>query len=51
VGLGIFVFYEAIGYREGRLLMSQWAVEMMDNGIVEHWAGIADLWYLCTPHA
>ncbi len=33
VGLGIS-FYEAIGYGQGRLSTSQWAAEMMDNGIV-----------------
>jgi hypothetical protein len=51
VGLEIFITYEAIGYGQGRLLVSQWAVEMMDKGIVKRWAGVAYLWYLSTPHA
>jgi hypothetical protein len=44
-------FYEAIGYGQVRLLTSQWAAEMTDNGIVKRWGGVADLWYLSTPHA
>jgi hypothetical protein len=51
VGLGIFIFYEAIGYGQGQLLVSQWAAELMDNGIIKRWAGITNLCYLSTPHA
>jgi hypothetical protein len=47
VGLGIFIFHEPIGYGQGRLLTTQWAAEMMADGIVKHRAGIADL---STPH-
>jgi hypothetical protein len=50
-GFGDFIFYEAVGYGQGRLLTSRWAAEMMASGIVKHWAGIPDLWYLSTLHA
>jgi hypothetical protein len=46
-----FIFYEAIGYGQGQLLTGRWAAEMMDNGIIKHRAGVADLWYLSTLHA
>ncbi len=46
-----FIFYEAIGYGPGQLLTGRWAAERMNNGIVEHQAGVADLWYLSTPLA
>jgi hypothetical protein len=46
-----FIFYEATGYGQGWLLTRQWVAEMMANGIIECWAGVADLWYLSSLHA
>jgi hypothetical protein len=47
VGLGVFIFYEAIGYGQGRLLTSRWAAEMTANGIIECWVGIMDICGIC----
>jgi hypothetical protein len=46
-----FIFYEAIGYKQGWLSTGYWAAEMTANGIVKHRAGITDLWYKSTLHA